>query len=218
MAHTCKLFTPEECLEIFDKANKIGWNLDETKRFSVINLNQEDEHDLIKAYTSYIYPKLNQSTQYSSLVVPKKTSIPLVYSSNSEESGAEWTYHRDDYESEDMKREYTVILSLSDPDDYESGEMYVRDSGTESTYKLPAGYAVVMPSTNYVKFAGVEKGTRKMCRWTIETYIKDPEMFDINLQYNQLYLAFQDNLSKQADEIFSLTNNMLLNKIADFTS
>lgn len=218
MTHTCKLFTPEECVTIFDKANKVGWSLDESKRFSVIDLSVEDEHDLVKSYTSYIYPTLNQNKNYSSLVVPKRTSIPLVYISTAKESGEEWQYHRDDYETEDMKREYTVLLSLSDPSEYDDGDVYIRHSGTESTFKLPAGFALVTPTTTYIKFGKVTKGCRKFCRWTIESYIKDKDMFDINLQYNQLYLAFQDNLSKQADEIFSLTNNMLLNKIADFQS
>ena len=37
------------------------------------------------------------------------------------------------------------------------------------------------------------------------------------MRYQQLYDAFQENLSEQADELFKLANNMLLNAFLDKT-
>lgn len=215
MAHTCKIFSPEDVGEIFDKANKVGWKEDSLNRFRILDFGKEDKHGTFSSYQKYIYNKLNENQDYSAFVVPRKTSIPLLYIS-SEEHSETWQYHRDDLNSSDMNREYSVILFMSDPDEYEGGEISIRIGGTESVYKLPKGVCIIFPTSTYVKVSPVASGTRILCRWTIETYVKNAEMFNINLQYNQLYRAFRENLSPQADEVFTLTNNMLLNEIANF--
>lgn len=212
MAHTCRIFTPEEVAEWSDKANKLGWV--EKDRFRVIDLGQEDKHKKVAAYTNYAYSTLNNNKDYGALVVPRKTSVPLVYVSNSDHE--EWGYHRDDSNSKEMKREYTVILALNDASEYEGGEIVVRDGGAEVNFKLPAGMCVVTPTSTYIKLNKVNAGVRAICRWTIESYIKNKSFFNINLQYNQLYSAFREGLSAPADELFSLTNNMLLNEVAHF--
>jgi len=212
MAHTCKLFETEQVQEWFDKANKVGWRDDPKNRFQAIDLSAAEEK--LTAYTNYAYSTLNKSQLYSSLVCPRRTSIPVVYSAK--EGHDDWGFHRDDTSSDSMTREYSIILAMNAPEEYEGGEIVVKSSGAEVNFKLPQGMAIITKSTDYVKFRAVSKGQRVICRWSIETYIKDQAFFDINLQYNQMYDVLSEGLSGPADELFAVTNNMLLNKVADF--
>jgi len=212
MAHTCKLYTKEQTAEWFDKANKLGWKEDPQNKFISLDLNAEEEK--LRSYTNYAYGSLNSNKTYGSLVVPRRTSIPIVYVSK--EGNSSWTFHRDDSYTESMTREYSIVLAMNAPEEYDDGEIVVRSGGAEVNYKLPVGMALVVPSTSYLKFRSVTKGQRIICRWSIESYIKDHDYFNINFQYNQMYDALSEGLSEPADEMFAVTNNMLLNKVASF--
>jgi len=212
MAHTCRIFDADQAKEWLDKANKLGWL--EQDRFRVIDLGQEDKHKKVQAFTNYSYTTLGNNKDYTNLVVPRKTSIPVVYISD--ESHSAWGYHRDDSTSKDMKREYSVILALNDPSEYEGGELVVRENGAEVNFKLPVGMCLITHASSYIKLNKVNAGSRVICRWTIETYVKNKTFFNINLQYNQFYSAVREGLSDPADELLSLTNNMLLNEVAHF--
>lgn len=209
MSFNTKILSPEESDEFLDKARKVGVKSDSVKRFLYLSENDtEGEYAMEKSFYQYFFKTFSDSDFYRNAVLPQKTSVPAVYFSN-EECGEEWKFHRDDYEQDDMVREYSVVLSLSD--DYEGGEMVVLRGGIESTVKLPKGYMAIFPSDTYVKFLKVTSGERVITRWATEVGIKDPTEFELNLRYQQLFNAFQGNLSPQAEEMFFLANNMLAN-------
>jgi PKHD-type hydroxylase len=213
MAHTCKLFDTDQINLWIDKANKLGWQEDSNGRFSAIDLSAKEEK--VTTYTNHVYSLLNTSNLYSSLVCPRRGSIPIVY--QSKEGNKEWGFHRDDTSNETMTREYSIILALNSPEEYDGGEIVVKSHGAEVNFRLPVGMAIITKSSDYIKFRPVTKGNRILCRWSIESYIKDESFFDINLQYNQMYDVLNEGLSGPADELFAVTNNMLLNKVADFS-
>ena len=209
MSFNSKILDPEQVEEFLDRARKVGVKADTSNRFLYLSENDEkEEFAMEKQFYQYFFKTFSENEFYRNAVLPQKTSVPAVYFSN-EEFGEEWKFHRDDFEQEDMTREYSVVLSLSD--EYEGGEMVVLRGGIESTMKLPKGYMAIFPSDTYVKFEKVTSGERVLCRWATEVGIKDHTHFEINLRYQQLFNAFQGSLSPQAEEMFFLANNMLAN-------
>ena len=219
MSFTQKIFTPEQCDAIYDASQKLPVKEDELKRFSYMGQSDKDDpsqQELAKNFYNLFYGFLQDSSAYVNGCAPAQTSIPII-STSTPKLGKEWQYHRDDFEDKQMKREWTVILSLSEPDDYEGGEAVMLGNGSESILKMPKGWMAICPAENYVKYNEVTGGQRRLARWCIISGIKDKQHFEINMRYQQLYDAFQENLSEQADELFKLANNMLLNVFLDKT-
>ena len=217
MSFTQKIFTPEQCDAIYDASQKLPTQEDTLERFSYMSPTDPDDpaqQEFAKNFYNLFYGFLQESSSYVNSLAPAQTSIPIVCTSTPK-LGKEWQFHRDDFEDKDMKREWTIILSLSEPEEYEGGEIIILGSGSESVLKLPKGWIAICPSENYVKYNEVTGGQRRLARWCIVSGIKDKTQFEINIRYNQLYEAFKDNLSTQADELFKLANNMYLNSILD---
>ena len=61
-----------------------------------------------KQFYQYFFKTILEN-EFINAVLPQKTSVPAVYFSN-EEFGEEWKFHRDDFDQEDMTREYSVII------------------------------------------------------------------------------------------------------------
>jgi len=211
MSFNQRVLTLEQADEFLDKARKVGVKPDPDKRFMYLAEESEDnEFPMQKEFYNHFFKSFSESDLYRNSILPRKTSIPSVYFST-EEYGKEWTFHRDDFKVDDMVREYSVILSLSDPDEYEGGDCVILNNGMETSMKLPKGYMAIFPSSSYVKFEKVISGNRTVVRWATEVGLKNHTEFELNMRYQQLYSAFKSNLSPQAEELFFVANNMLAN-------
>tara|TARA_B100001996_G_scaffold313136_1_gene255452 strand:+ start:261 stop:929 length:669 start_codon:yes stop_codon:yes gene_type:complete len=215
MSFTQRIFTDQECDKIYDLSQKVGSSSDKGKRFTFMDQSDssdENQQQMVSNFYDTFFDMLAKNSLYSGSLVPDSSSTPNVYTST-EELGEEWGWHRDDFKTPeaDMMREWTVILSLNDPEEYDDGEVIILGGGSESVFKMPKGWICFAPSAQYVKFNKVTKGRRILMRWAVESLVKDPREIELLTRYTQLYHAFKENLSGQADDLFSLANNMLLN-------
>ena len=215
MSFTQRIFTDQECDQIYDLSQKVGSSSDKGKRFTFMDQNDsedENQQQQVSNFYNKFFDMLAKNGLYSGSLVPDSSSTPNVYTST-EEMGEEWGWHRDDFKTPeaDMMREWTIILALNDPEEYEDGEVLILGGGSESVFKMPKGWICFAPSAQYVKFNKVTKGRRILMRWAVESLVKDPRQIELLTRYTQLYHAFKENLSEPADELFSLANNMLLN-------
>ncbi|RZT30764.1 Fe2+-dependent dioxygenase [Cupriavidus agavae] len=60
-----------------------------------------------------------------------------------------------------LRADVSTTLFLSDPDEYEGGELVIRDTFGTQAVKLPAGHIVVYPSSSLHHVTPVTRG----CRW-----------------------------------------------------
>ena len=215
MAFTQKIFTSQECDKIYDLSQKVGSKTDGGKRFTYMNQddsNDENQQQQVSNFYDNFFDMLAKNNLYSGSLVPDSSSTPNVYTST-EDVGEAWGWHRDDFKTPeaDMMREWTVILSLNDAEEYEDGEVLILGGGSESLFKMPKGWICFAPTSHYVKFNKVTKGRRLLMRWAVESLVKDPREIELLTRYTQLYHAFRENLSEQANDLFTLANNMLLN-------
>lgn len=77
------------------------------------------------------------------------------------EPGMAYGSHIDDAIMGGMRTDVSVTVFLSEPDEYDGGELVIESAGGEQDVKLPAGSAVVYPTTSLHRVAPVIAGERR---------------------------------------------------------
>jgi PKHD-type hydroxylase len=90
-----------------------------------------------------------------------------------------------------LRTDISFTLFLDDPDSYEGGELVTDTTAGEQSYKLPAGAAVVYPSSTLHRVEPVTRGQRRVAIGWIQSTIRDPAqrevLFDLDTARRQLF-------------------------------
>jgi PKHD-type hydroxylase len=89
-----------------------------------------------------------------------------------------------------VRADVSATLFLSDPQDYEGGELTIDDTFGRQHIKLPAGGLVLYPSSSIHAVAPVARGERIACFMFIQSLVRSPEqrrlLFDMDMSLMQL--------------------------------
>lgn len=84
-----------------------------------------------------------------------------------------------------LRTDVSCTLFLSDPADYEGGELVIEDTYGSHAVKLAAGDAIVYPSSSLHRVEPVRRGERLAGFFWIESLVREPErrrlLFDLDL-------------------------------------
>ena len=72
-----------------------------------------------------------------------------------------------------LRSDISCTLFLSEPDDYDGGELIVSDTYGEHDVKLPAGDLIVYPSSSLHRVQPVTRGTRLAAFFWVQSMIRD---------------------------------------------
>jgi PKHD-type hydroxylase len=72
-----------------------------------------------------------------------------------------------------LRTDLSVTLFLSDPDEYDGGELIVEDRYGSQTVKLPAGHLVLYPATSLHMVSPVTRGVRFGSFFWLQSMIRD---------------------------------------------
>ena len=92
------------------------------------------------------------------------------------------------------RSDVSTTVFLNEPDQYEGGDLVVRTPFGDQTVKLPAGDAVVYPSSSLHHVAEVTSGQRLVAVTWTQSMIRNPQQRELLLQ---LYQAREGLLEKQ---------------------
>ncbi len=95
-----------------------------------------------------------------------------------------------------FRSDVSMTLFLNEPDAYEGGELEMRTSFGDQRVKLPAGDAVVYPSSSLHQVAEVTAGERLVALTWIQSYVRDPAQRELLFELNQA----RELLLKEAPE------------------
>ena len=110
--------------------------------------------------------------------------------------GMEYGSHVDDAVMRDgaggtLRTDVSFTLFLSDPADYDGGELVTDTTAGEQSYKLPAGAAVVYPSSTLHRVNPVTRGERLAAVGWAQSQVRDPQhreiLFDLDTARRSLF-------------------------------
>lgn len=112
---------------------------------------------------------------YHPAVLPLRALPPRF---NRYEGGGHYGFHVDGSvmalpNGEQMRSDVSCTLFLSDPDEYDGGELVVADTYGEHEVKLPAGDAILYPSTSLHQVNPVTRGARVAAFFWIQSLVRE---------------------------------------------
>ena len=173
------------------------------------NLQLDVHSELYQAISSAILNTLKQQLLIQSAALPKHILRPML---NCYQDSGNYGNHVDNavqYSSETgqpVRTDVSITLFLSNPDEYEGGELVVEDSYGTHEVKLNAGDAILYPATSLHRVEPVTAGKRIAAFTWIQSMVKDDwqrtMLFNLDMTIMQLRQKYGET-----EEAISLTSH-----------
>ena len=151
----------------------------------------------IQQLNNLVMGSLVQHPQYQSAVLPIKIASPFYARYR---PGMTYGDHVDDPVMGPPQGRYRSDVSttvfLNEPEDYAGGELVIRTSFGDQRLKLPAGHAVVYPSSSLHHVAEVTQGERLVAVTWAQSMVRDAAKRELLYELNQA----RENLLKHRPE------------------
>lgn len=108
-----------------------------------------------------------------------------------------------------LRADVSVTLFLSEPDDYDGGELVLEHSGGEAAYKLPAGSAVTYPTTMLHRVEPVTRGTREVAVTWAQSLLRRADQREVLFDLERVARALFERDGKSPE--FDLVNKSAAN-------
>jgi PKHD-type hydroxylase len=105
-----------------------------------------------------------------------------------------------------IRTDLSVTLFLSRPEEYDGGELVVDDYYGAHQVKLPAGHAVLYPSTSLHHVTPVTRGARICSFFWVQSMIKDPLARRMTFDMDNAIKELVHRLGRNDPEVRTLTN------------
>ena len=139
----------------------------------------------LRELNELVMGNLVRHPKYRAVVWPKHIAAPF-YARY--EAGMSYGEHVDDPimgQGDLYRTDVSITVFLSEPDEYEGGELTIQDSYGSTQIKLPAGSAVMYPSQSRHYVAEVISGTRLVAVTWAQSTVRDPAKREILYDLNQ---------------------------------
>jgi PKHD-type hydroxylase len=140
---------------------------------------------LMRQLNNLVMGSLVRHPVYRSAALPLKVATPY-YARYS--AGMSYGNHVDDPimgEGDLYRSDISVTIFLSGPDDYDGGELVIQTPFGEQFVKLPAGDAVIYPSSSVHRVAEVTRGERVVAVSWIQSMVRNPDKRALLHELNQ---------------------------------
>src|SRR5580698_3619814 len=105
-----------------------------------------------------------------------------------------------------IRTDLSVTLFLSEPDEYDGGELVVDDYYGSQRVKLPAGHVVLYPSTSLHLVTPVTRGARISSFFWLQSMIKDALARRTTFDMDNAIQTLVHRLGRNDPEVRKLTN------------
>ena len=95
-----------------------------------------------------------------------------------------------------VRTDISATLFLSEPSDYDGGELVIEDTYGTQSVKLPAGHMVLYPATSLHRVTPITRGARVASFFWIQSMVKDDgqrrELFELDRAISETRAALGD--------------------------
>ncbi|THD60395.1 Fe2+-dependent dioxygenase [Phenylobacterium sp.] len=160
-----------------------------------------------------ILTALGRHPQFVSAALPLKVYPPLF---NRYDVGMGFGAHVDNAirfaGAQPYRTDVSATLFLSDPDDYDGGELVVEDAYGEHAVKLPAGDMIIYPATSLHRVEAVTRGSRWAAFFWVQSMVRADAQRSLLYDLDGAIQATAAKLGQSDPAAISLTgayNNLL---------
>jgi PKHD-type hydroxylase len=104
-----------------------------------------------------------------------------------------------------IRTDLSATLFLTDPADYDGGELEIEGSFGSASYKLPAGHLLLYPSTSLHRVTPVTRGERVSCFFWLQSLVADHAAREMLYELDQSVQALTAERGKADREVLRLT-------------
>ena len=170
-AQVTRIRTALDAAEWADGRETVGAQGAKVKR----NLQLPDASPLRLQLGQIVLAALAKNPLYHAATLPLRTLPPRF---NRYEGGGQYGFHVDGAVmalsgDAQLRSDVSCTLFLSEPDEYDGGELIVNDTYGEHEVKLPAGDLIVYPSSSLHRVVPVTRGVRVASFFWVQSLIRD---------------------------------------------
>lgn len=173
------------------------------------NLQVDIKHSLYNDLNQLIQPALKTHPLYQSFCLPKQL-LPLMF--NCYQNGGHYGAHVDSsiqylpHTGQAIRTDISMTLFLSEPNEYEGGELIIEDTYGSHEVKLDAGDLILYPSTSLHHVQPVTQGQRFAAFTWIQSIVKDDHQRSMLFDLDMTILRLRNELGDHP-EIIRLTHH-----------
>jgi PKHD-type hydroxylase len=187
---------------VLKQGNFIDGKLSAGSQASRAKHNEElsNDENVLEALNNVVMTGLVQHPVYLNAALPLKIAQPI-YARYSQ--GMSYGYHVDDPLMGAIPRyrsDLSISVFLSDPEDYDGGELCIDTNFGHEQIKLPAGHAVIYPSSSRHSVNEVTSGERYVAITWLQSMIRNPEQRQLLFQMYQARELLKDSAEQDAYE------------------
>ena len=105
-----------------------------------------------------------------------------------------------------MRADVSTTIFLTEPEDYDGGELLIEDTYGVHEVKLPAGHAVVYPSSSLHSVNEITRGSRWGSFFWSQSMIKDQERRSMLYDLDMAIIGTRTKLPDEDPAVLSLAN------------
>lgn len=153
---------------------------------------------------------LSASPQFISAAIPLRIFPPL-FNRYTATDGHHFGLHVDNAVRGDrltglrIRTDLSVTLFLSEPEDYDGGELVIEDLYGSHEIKLPAGGLVVYPASSLHLVTPVTRGTRVASFFWLQSMVRDAHARSLIFDLDMAIQALVERLGRDDPETVKLT-------------
>jgi PKHD-type hydroxylase len=166
--------------------------------------------DTTRKLGARVITALTASPLFISAAIPLHIFPPL-FNRYSASGGHRFGVHIDNAVRGDLltgmriRTDLSVTLFLSEPDQYEGGELIVEDRYGSHEIKLPAGHLVLYPASSLHKVTPVTHGTRVASFFWLQSMIRDAHARSLIFDLDTAIQGLVERLGRDDPETVKLT-------------
>ena len=201
------VLTAEQALQFRQKIEKIKWidgkvTAGHQSARTKDNLQLPENHPLAQELGELILASLERHPLFISAALPLKVFPPLF---NRYEGGHSFGNHVDNAIRQvtgtphRVRTDLSATLFLTNPEDYDGGELVIEDTYGVHSIKLPAGHLILYPATSLHNVRPVTRGARISSFFWIQSMIRDDGertiLFDMDMAIQRINETAPDHPS-----------------------
>lgn len=141
-----------------------------------INLQLPEDGAELRELGQFVLRALERNQLFMTAALPRHVLPPLF---NRYEAGMGFGAHVDNAVRQvgrsplRLRTDISVTLFLSEPSEYDGGELLIEDTYGAHAVKLPAGDMIVYPASSLHRVAPITRGTRDASFFWVQSMVKD---------------------------------------------